>query len=63
MGQEKWKERGTGEKAESKTRKNESKFAVSAHGPNFGSEILHLEQKPAKCSNYRRRFDQFGLFT
>lgn len=36
MGQEKWKERGTGEKAESKTRKNESKFAVSAHGPNFG---------------------------
>ena len=36
MGQEKWKERRTGEKAESKTRKNESKFAVSAHGPNFG---------------------------
>ena len=36
MGQEKWKERGVGEKAESKTRKNESKFAVSAHGPNFG---------------------------
>ena len=29
-------EAGSGEKAESKTRKNESKFAVSAHGPNFG---------------------------
>jgi len=37
MGQEKRKEREAGEKAESKLEKNESKFAVFAHGPNFGS--------------------------
>ena len=63
MAQEKRKERGAGEKAESKTRKKtKANLPYLFMGLTSEAEILHLEQKPAKCSTYRRRFGQFGLF-
>ena len=63
MGQEKWKERPEPERKRNvKLEKTKANLPYLLMGPTSESEILNLEQKPAKCSNYRRSFDQFGLF-
>ena len=65
MGQEKRKIKGGGRKAKSKSREfgdtfeleNPSPNVASAHARTLEGDILHLEQKPAKCTTCKSEHD------